>query len=257
MQKKKTIFGVVLLGGLLLVACASAPQTAEAPAEIVDSGVQQEAAPAAEQTEMVEAEMEGSESMQEPENTSKEMGDLQSPEMADVSGAEMEDGSTAQESMPAAEDMAELPAFFGTALTHPATGEQFAIKDHLGKVILVENMAMWCSTCLRQQQEVKLLHETLGEREDFLSLGLDIDPNENAADLQVYLANNGFDWWYSVAPPEVLREIDQILGTQYLNPPSAPMFIIDRGGEIHPLPFGVKSAADLGVALEPFLNEGM
>jgi hypothetical protein len=35
------------------------------------------------------------------------------------------------------------------------------------------------------------------------------------------------------------------------------MFIIDRHGMVHPLPFGVKSAADLQKALEPFLNEAM
>ena len=46
-------------------------------------------------------------------------------------------------------------------------------------------------------------------------------------------------------------------GQQFLNPPSAPMFIIDRHGVVHPLPFGVKSAADLQKALEPFLNEAM
>jgi hypothetical protein len=32
------------------------------------------------------------------------------------------------------------------------------------------------------------------------------------------------------------------------------MLIIDRDGEAHPLPFGIKSAADLQAALEPFLQ---
>ena len=56
---------------------------------------------------------------------------------------------------------------------------------------------------------------------------------------------------------DVARENGNLYGQQFLNPPSAPMFIIDRHGEVHPLPFGVKSAADLQKALEPFLNEAM
>jgi hypothetical protein len=88
-------------------------------------------------------------------------------------------------------------------------------------------------------------------------LGLDIDPNENSDDLSRYITENGFDWLYAVAPVEVAREIDQLYGSQFLNPPSAPMFIIDRKGQAHPLPFGVKSAQELYTALEPFLNEDM
>ena len=85
---------------------------------------------------------------------------------------------------------------------------------------------------------------------------MDIDPNENAADLSAYLARNDFDWLYAVAPVEAAREIGQLYGSQFLNPSSAPMYIIDRKGNVHLLPFGVKSAADLFTALEPLLTEG-
>ena len=71
------------------------------------------------------------------------------------------------------------------------------------------------------------------------------------------MAKNGFDWTYTVASQEVAREIGNLYGAQFLNPPSAPMLIIDRHGAAHPLPFGVKSAADLQKALEPFLNDAM
>ncbi len=157
-------------------------------------------------------------------------------------------------SMPEDQAMIETPAFFKASLTDAATGETFSIQDFEGKVILVETLAMWCSTCMRQQREVVLLHSQLGEREDFVSLGLDIDPNEVLSDLTDYVARNEFDWYYAVAPVEVAREIGQLYGDQFLNPPSAPMFIIDHKGEVHPLPFGVKSADDLQKALQPFLS---
>ncbi len=245
------IIGIILLGGLILAACGGAPQSAEMAAESAPAEAQSEASP--EMEGAVTEEMQDQGTMQEHEGSGDTMnaqeGQGAAPASAEIPGSD----SSGMEAEPAVE----LPAYFNTVLSHPTTGEQFTIKDNLGKVILVENMAMWCSTCLRQQNEVRLLHEALGERDDFISLGLDIDPNENAADLAGYLANNGFDWLYAVAPPEALREVDALLGTQFLNPPSAPMYIIDRSGTIHPLPFGVKSAAELGAALEPFLNEGM
>jgi peroxiredoxin len=153
--------------------------------------------------------------------------------------------------------MMELPGWFSADLSNAATGETFKIQDFKGKVVLVETMAVWCSTCLRQQKEVKALHEQLGERDDFQSVGIGVDINESLAALKDYTAKNGFDWTYTVANADVAREIGQLYGQQFLNPPSAPMFIIDRHGEVHPLPFGVKSAADLQKALEPFLNEAM
>jgi hypothetical protein len=48
-----------------------------------------------------------------------------------------------------------------------------------------------------------------------------------------------------------------LYGDQFLNPPSTPILVIDRHGEAHPMPFGVKSAADLQAFIEPFLKDGM
>lgn len=152
--------------------------------------------------------------------------------------------------------MVDQPAFFSAQLVNASTGERFTIDELKGKVILVETLAMWCSNCFKQQSQVKALHEVVGDRQDFISLGLDIDPNENLADLKGYVDSNGFDWLYAVTPVEVAREIGQLYGNQFLNPPSTPMFIIDRHGQVHPLPFGIKSAGQLEEALQPFFNEG-
>jgi hypothetical protein len=149
------------------------------------------------------------------------------------------------------------PDWFSVQLTDVNSGTSFSVSDHQGKVILVETIAVWCSNCLRQQREVQTLHQALGERDDFVSLALDIDTRETAEILQAHAAGNGFDWLYAVAPPEVAREIGQLYGDQFLSPPSTPMLIIDRHGEVHPLPFGVKSAEDLQTALEPFLSDSM
>jgi hypothetical protein len=161
------------------------------------------------------------------------------------------------ESSDAMMDMMEMPAWLGAELTDIHTGEAFVLADYKGKVILVETMAVWCSSCLKQQEQVKALHALLGERDDLISVGLDIDPNEDGEDLKAFTEKNGFDWIYASAPAEIAREIGNLYGAQFLNPPSTPMLVIDRKGEAYPLPFGIKSAEDLRKMLEPFLAEGM
>ncbi len=155
------------------------------------------------------------------------------------------------------EDAIMVPEWFNATLTNAHTGETFTISDFKGKVVLVETLAMWCSNCFKQQGQVQALHDLIGERDDFVSLGVDIDPNENAAALQAYTDKNGFDWLYTVASTDVAREIGQLYGDQFLNPPSTPMLIIDRHGEVHPLPFGIKSTESLLEALQPFLDGEM
>jgi thiol-disulfide isomerase/thioredoxin len=158
---------------------------------------------------------------------------------------------------PAADAMMEAPAWYSASLTDVSTGQAFTINDFKGKVILVETLAMWCPNCKKQQAQVKALHEMLGERDDFVGLGLDIDLNESAADLKGYAESNGFDWMYAVATTDVAQDFSKHYGDQFLNPPSTPMLVIDRHGEAHPLPFGIKSAEELLQFIQPFLDEAM
>jgi len=171
--------------------------------------------------------------------------------------AMMDKHTATPEAMTDKSGMMEAPAWFGAQLTNVRSGETFTINDFKGKVVLVETLAMWCPNCKKQQMQVQALHEQLGDNPDFISIGLDIDPNENGEDLKAYTDSNGFDWIYAVAPAEVSRELGNLYGAEFLNPPSTPMFIIDRKGEVHPLPFGIKSAEDLLKAIEPFLKDGM
>jgi thiol-disulfide isomerase/thioredoxin len=161
-----------------------------------------------------------------------------------------------QTSHPAEEDMSR-PEWLVHPLTEVTTGDEFTINSFAGKVVLVETMAIWCSSCKRQQQELIKLHELLGERDDFVSIGLAIDTNEVASDLQKYVADNHFDWLYAISPVPVSREIGNLYGNQFLNPPSTPMLLIDKHGEVHPLRFGIKLAAELQELLEPFLKDGL
>lgn len=242
-SRTKQIFVLAILAVFFLAACSPAAPAAEAQDQAMQEEPMQDQAT---QDEGMMEEMPAEEGS--GEHSGGEMMDESSEEMAAEAGVDK---------MAEGEAMMEAPAWFSLPLTNARTGETFTIQDLKGKVILVETMAQWCSNCLRQQNEVLALHGMLGERDDFVSLGLDIDPNEDAETLKMYTDRNGFTWLYAVSPVDVSRGISQLYGDQFLNPPSTPMLIIDRSGQAHPLPFGIKSAEDLQNALQPFLEEGM
>jgi len=233
MKSRNTLFSLVLVLAVFLAACggtAAPDEMMEKPADTMEDAMMEE---------------KSDEPMAEP--THNTMADDAMPESDEMTD-EMTDETA---------DMMESPAWFGATLMDARSGQTFTINDFKGKVVLVETMAMWCSNCLKQQTQVKALHEALGMRDDFVSIGLDIDPNENIDALKGYVEDKGFDWYYAVSPVDVSREIASLYGDQFLNPPSTPILVIDRHGEAHPLPFGIKSADDLQQAIQPFLDESM
>jgi cytochrome oxidase Cu insertion factor (SCO1/SenC/PrrC family) len=148
--------------------------------------------------------------------------------------------------------------WLGTALADARTGKGFKISDFSGKVVLVETMAVWCTNCHAQQQQIEGLQGLLDGNPDLVSVSLDIDPNETPDILMKYVAaNSSFNWRYAIAPANLTREIGQTYGDQFLNPTSTPILIIDRHGIAHPLPFGIKNAADLMKTIQPYLDDHM
>jgi len=139
-------------------------------------------------------------------------------------------------------------------LTDVVTGETFTVNDYAGNVILLETMAIWCPNCILQQQEVRELHESLGYPDDFVSISLDVDPNEDEAMLKEYVEEWGYDWHFAVSPRLVNRALGNLYTAQYLNPPLAPMMIIDRDGNIEHLPYGIKSLEELESFVRPYFE---
>ncbi|MHB8132624.1 MAG: TlpA family protein disulfide reductase [Anaerolineaceae bacterium] len=154
-------------------------------------------------------------------------------------------------------DMMAKPAWFGAELTNVQSGEKFKISDFKGKVVIVENIAMWCTECKKQQEEVKSLLESLGMNENLVMIGLDIDKNEVAEDLKAYATKNGYKWIFSISPEAVSNEFADLYGEQFLNPTSTPILVIDSKGEVHITPFGIKKSDDLKNIIEPLLAEAM
>jgi hypothetical protein len=235
MKTRNTVLSLILLFAFLLAACGgTSPDAMEKPTEEAMMDMPTEEAMMAKPTE---------EAM--PHETA----------MPDAMEKPTEEAMMDE---PVEEAMMEAPAWFGVSFNDVRGGESFTISDFKGKVVLVETMAVWCSTCYQQQTHIKALYESLGMRDDLVIISLDIDPNEDESVLAGYTQKNSeFGWRYAVAGTDVAREIGNTYGDQFLNPPSAPVLVIDRHGVAHPLSFGLKSAEDLMKAIQPYLDETM
>jgi cytochrome oxidase Cu insertion factor (SCO1/SenC/PrrC family) len=226
MNIRTAMFDVIVLFALTLGACA--PQATSTPDAMMAHDTPTPDAMMAHDTPTADAMM--------PKPTS-------SPEAAAV--------FTPEASMP-------MAVWLGTPLVNAVSGQSFKISDFAGKVVLVETMAVWCSNCRRQQEQIQGLHQHMMEQTtDLISISLDIDPNEDSEILKKYVKATAFDWAFAVAPAELVRLIGETYGDQFLNPPATPALIIDRHGVAHPLPFGLKSAEDLMKAVQPYLDASM
>jgi thiol-disulfide isomerase/thioredoxin len=148
-----------------------------------------------------------------------------------------------------------LPEWFDIELTDVATGEVFTISDFAGQVVLLEAMAQWCPNCIIQQSEIEKLHESLGNPDDLVSISLDVDSNEDAETLKEYVEEYDYDWRFAISPHQVNHDLGNLYTAQYLNPPLAPMMIIDRDGNVEHLPYGIKKVDALLSFVEPYFEE--
>lgn len=151
-------------------------------------------------------------------------------------------GEASQSSGPIATPAAADP-LLSYPLTDVATGESFTLGElAVDRPVLVETMAIWCSTCRAQQREVVAAHA----QADFHSVGIDVDPNERAADLAAYAVAEGFDWLFAMADLGLVQALTDRYGFAVTNPPSTPTFVVSTDGSIRALEFGrVRSAEEL------------
>jgi thiol-disulfide isomerase/thioredoxin len=127
------------------------------------------------------------------------------------------------------------------------TGESFTLATlAASEPVLLETMAIWCTTCLHQQREVVQAHAVA----DFISVGIDVDPNERAADLAAYAEREGFDWRFVMADTALVALLTDRFGFGVTHPPSTPTFVVTADG-IRALEFGhVRSATELIAELD-------
>lgn len=116
-------------------------------------------------------------------------------------------------------------------LTDAATGEAFTLASLEGSVVAVEPMAIWCSNCKAQMDNVKEAYaDVAAAGVTYISLG--IDPGENPEALAKYADKRGYEWTFVQSPNEFSRALNDLFGPQILSAPSTPLIVLDASGEV-------------------------
>ncbi|MBP1928758.1 hypothetical protein J2741_001305 [Methanolinea mesophila] len=129
------------------------------------------------------------------------------------------------------------------ALTDVVSGTQFNVGGMRGEPVLVFTFTLSCPICTRQQQEILRLSQMPDV--SFQAVGLDIDPNEKAADLKANVEANGYYGYYALSPVDATQMLVDCFGVQVITPSSAPVILVTPDGTAQMLPAGIKSAESL------------
>ncbi|MDD1706146.1 MAG: redoxin family protein [Methanoregulaceae archaeon] len=128
-------------------------------------------------------------------------------------------------------------------LTDVRSGKTFSIADLKGQPVLIQTFTITCPVCMQQQAEISKLHAT-GEV-GFVMVGLDIDPNSDAASLHAYTKSNDYYGLYASSPPELTRSLASQFGMLVLSPAQAPLILVCPDGSAVILRPGVKTSGEL------------
>jgi cytochrome oxidase Cu insertion factor (SCO1/SenC/PrrC family) len=129
------------------------------------------------------------------------------------------------------------PAWLDIELTDAATGETFTVASLKGEPVALEPMAIWCTNCKAQQDNVRQVYadvQAAGIR--YISLG--IDPNEAPAALARYAERREYPWTFAQSSNQFSRALSDDFGPQILSPPSTPLILINADGEVVRQEFG-------------------
>jgi cytochrome oxidase Cu insertion factor (SCO1/SenC/PrrC family) len=150
---------------------------------------------------------------------------------------------------PATEAGAGTASWLDIELTDAETGEPFSLASLGGEVVAIEPMAIWCSNCRAQQDNVKEVYDQI-EASGVTYISLGIDPGENPDSLAAYAERRGYEWTFVQSPVELSRALSDRFGPQILSAPSTPLIVLDDRGEVAFQDFGFHGPEQLLGILE-------
>lgn len=86
-------------------------------------------------------------------------------------------------------------AWRNAPLTDANTGKNFTLSQFAGKVIVLQFMAVYCQYCLAESHQLTSVQQSFsgnGQAAQVVVVSVDVDPNENLAQLQSYVSQNHF-----------------------------------------------------------------
>lgn len=135
-------------------------------------------------------------------------------------------GSTdaAAESEPTDAGAQPANAWRTTELTTVRNDETFTVAG-FDQPVVIQSFAVWCPKCEQQSEALS------GVDDSVTVVGLNTDPNEDAAKVRQHAEDNGFDWRFAVAPAEMTESLIDQFGATVTNAPSTPVIVACQDGD--------------------------
>lgn len=223
---------------LILAACGgSEPASEPNVSDSTESTAVEEVVTEPEVDASMEEEMMDDESMDEDEHMDEEMMEDESMD------EEMMDDESMDEEM-----MMDGPEWLSLTIEDARTGETFTFADFSGQTVYVEPMATWCTNCRRQLNTISEGQAQIPE--DVVLIGLSVEPNLANDVLAGYANNQGYNFLFAVATPELVEALVGEYGRTVTNPPSTPHFIIRPDGTVSELSTGFHTVEEIVTQLE-------
>jgi thiol-disulfide isomerase/thioredoxin len=132
------------------------------------------------------------------------------------------------------------------------TGETFTLGDFAGRTVFVQMMGTLCAPCRTAQQTLREVRSQLAG-EDHVFISLDVETGAGNDTLSQYAENEGFDWLFAVASPEMMAALTREFGRAVVDLPSTPYLIIYPDGTTSPLHTRLQTVEHL---IEQVINAG-
>ena len=122
-------------------------------------------------------------------------------------------------------------------LTNAESGETFTIASLAGNVVAIEPMAIWCTQCKVQNDNIKQAYADL-EAAGVQVISLGVEPNEQPEALAEYADRRGYEWTFALSPTELSRALADQFTAQVLAVPATPLIVLSPEGEVAFQDFG-------------------
>lgn len=167
---------------------------------------------------------------------------------SDTANEEADTDATAEESEDAA-DAEEAPKWQTLTLTEVTSGEELAVVDLEGCVVLFHPMATWCGSCWAHLNEVKTATAEL-EPGTFAVFAVSVEAGMPDDMLAGYSDVSEFDFLFAVASEDMMNALNDEFGRSALNPPATPHVYIAPDGSFSDLQTGGSSAEEIVTTMQ-------
>ncbi len=139
----------------------------------------------------------------------------------------------------------------GVSLMDVNSGKSIQLSSYAGKVVLISLFSISCTDCLLQQKNLESLN--MGNQNGLVVVTLDVDSKDSTSALASFARQNNYHWVFANSSDTINHGISMLDNSHLVNPSTVQTLVMDRMGELHALPDGLKTPGELSQDLSTYL----